>query len=172
MLVAEQTGHVPKIGEWVFREACRQAKEWQKEYGTSIPIAVNVSPIQLARRNFAEDVASILDEIGLSPQLLHIEVTETAIMCDFEAGGRELNALAQRGVHIAVDDFGTGHSSLSYVHRLPIKTVKIDRSFVQDIVHSQESKAIIGAIIAMAQSLGLTVIAEGVETEDQLSAVA
>lgn len=93
-------------------------------------------------------------------------------MCDFDAGWRALNALAELGVRIAIDDFGTGYSSLSYIHRLPIKAVKIDRSFVQNMVRSQESKAIIRAIIAMAQSLELTVIAEGVETEEQWAAVA
>ncbi len=171
MPVAEQTGLIPEIGEWVIREACRQGKQWQQDGLTCLPIAVNVSAIQLARPNFAEHVAQVLTEIRLDPRWLHVEVTETAIMCDFEAGWRALNALAKRGVHNAIDDFGTGHSSLSYIHRLPIKTVKIDRSFVRDMVDSHESKAIVRAIIAMAQSLELTVIAEGVETEEQLSAV-
>jgi diguanylate cyclase (GGDEF)-like protein len=169
--VAEQTGMIPRIGEWVLREACRQAKQWQDDDLASVPIAVNVSAIQLARPNFAESVGQILSEIGLAPQWLHIEVTETAIMGDFEAGGRELYALAERGVHIAIDDFGTGHSSLSYIHRLPVKALKIDRSFVQDMINSYESKAIVGAIVAMAQSLDLTAIAEGVETQEQLTAV-
>jgi EAL domain-containing protein (putative c-di-GMP-specific phosphodiesterase class I) len=133
---------------------------------------VNVSAIQLARPNFAERLQRILNETDLSPEWLHIEMTETAIMSDFEGCGRELYALAEKGVRIAIDDFGTGHSSLSYLHRLPIKTLKIDRSFVKDMVDSQESNAIVRAIIAMAQSLEVTVIAEGVETEDQLNAVA
>jgi diguanylate cyclase (GGDEF)-like protein len=171
MPLAEQTGVIPQIGEWVLREACRQGKQWQEDGFEPVPVAVNVSAIQLARPNFAEHVAQILSETGLAPGWLHIEVTETAIMSDFEAGGRELHALAEQGVHIAVDDFGTGHSSLSYIHRLPIKTVKIDRSFVKNMVDSQESKAIVRAIIAMAQVLELTVIAEGVETQDQLVAI-
>jgi len=169
--VAEQIGMIPAIGEWVLRDACRQAKQWQDEELAPVPVAVNVSAIQLARPNFAESVAQILRETGLAPKWLHIEVTETAIMGDFEAGGRELYALAERGVHIAIDDFGTGHSSLSYIHRLPVKALKIDRSFVQDMIKSHESKAIVRAIVAMAQSLELTAIAEGVETQEQLNAV-
>ena len=169
--VAEQAGMIPRIGEWVLREACRQAKQWQDEGLSPVPIAVNVSAIQLARPNFAESVAQILREVGVAPKWLHIEVTETAIMGDFETGGRELYALAERGVHISIDDFGTGHSSLSYIHRLPVKALKIDRSFVQDMVNSHESKAIVRAIIAMAQSLELTAIAEGVETQEQWTAV-
>lgn len=171
MAVAEQVGLVPQIGEWVIREACRQAKEWQETGLASVPVAVNVSAIQLGRPNFVERVTRALCETGLDPKWLHVEVTETAIMCDFETSWRALDALAQAGVRIAIDDFGTGHSSLSYIHRLPIKAVKIDRSFVQDMLSSPESDAIVRAIVAMARSLGLTVIAEGVETEDQWAAV-
>jgi EAL domain-containing protein (putative c-di-GMP-specific phosphodiesterase class I) len=112
-----------------------------------------------------------LHDTGLDPRWLHIEVTETAIMEDFETGGRELYALAERGVEIAIDDFGTGHSSLSYIHRLPVKALKIDRSFVRDMANLEESKAIVKAIIAMAHSLELTAIAEGVETQEQLTAL-
>lgn len=171
IVVAEQTGLISQIGEWVMREACRQAREWQSAGLTPVPIAVNVSAIQLARPDFASDVARILREAALDPSWLHIEVTETAIMNDFEEGGRQVRALAELGVRISVDDFGTGHSSLSYIHRLPIGTLKIDRSFVQQMVHSHESRAIVRAIIAMAKSLELRVVAEGVETEDQLSAL-
>jgi predicted signal transduction protein with EAL and GGDEF domain len=169
--VAEQAGMIPAIGEWVLSEACRQAKQWQDDGILSVPIAVNVSAIQLARPKFAERVGQILREAGLLPSCLQIEITETAIMSDFEAGGRELHALAQQGIQIAIDDFGTGHSSLSYIHRLPLRTIKIDRSFVCAMIDSEESKAVVRAIIAMAQSLGLTTIAEGVESEDQLTAV-
>ncbi|HEX4075407.1 MAG TPA: EAL domain-containing protein [Candidatus Acidoferrales bacterium] len=172
ILVAEQTGQISYIGEWVLREACRQTREWQKCGLAPVPIAVNVSAIQLGRPDFASHVAQILRETDLAPAWLQIEVTETAIMNDFEEGGRQVYALAELGVRISIDDFGTGHSSLSYIHRLPIGTLKIDRSFVQQMVDSQESRAIVRAIIAMAKSLELRVVAEGVETEDQLDALA
>ena len=172
ILVAEQTGQISYIGEWVLREACRQAREWQRAGLKPVPVAVNVSAIQLGRPDFASHVAQILRETDLEPAWLQIEVTETAIMNDFEEGGRQVYALAELGVRISIDDFGTGHSSLSYIHRLPIGTLKIDRSFVQQMVDSQESRAIVRAIIAMAKSLELRVVAEGVETEDQLHALA
>ncbi|HUA01142.1 MAG TPA: EAL domain-containing protein [Candidatus Aquilonibacter sp.] len=172
IVVAEQTGQISQIGDWVMREACRQAREWQTNGLKPVPVAVNVSAIQLARPDFASRVAEILGETGLEPSWLHVEVTETAIMNDFEEGGRQVRALAELGVRISVDDFGTGHSSLSYIHRLPIGTLKIDRSFVQQVVESHESRAVVRAIIAMAKSLELRVVAEGVETDDQLRALA
>jgi EAL domain-containing protein (putative c-di-GMP-specific phosphodiesterase class I) len=136
-----------------------------------LPVAVNVSPIQLGRQDFADRVRRILADTGLAPEWLHLEVTETAVMSNFEEGRLQLAALANQGIKISIDDFGTGHSSLSYLHCLPIQALKIDRSFIQQMVDSQESKAIVRAIIAMAQSLELEVVAEGVETEAQLSAV-
>lgn len=169
--VAEQTGQILQIGEWVLREACRQAKRWQDEGFAPVPIAVNVSAIQLARLGFARQVEQILQDVSLQSSWLHVEITETAVMSDFEEVQRQLDALARLGVHISIDDFGTGHSSLSYIHRMPIKILKIDRSFVRNMIESQESKAIVHAIIAMAKSLGLTVVAEGVETEKQLEAL-
>lgn len=172
MAVAEQTGFVLAIGEWVIREACRQSRQWKEAGYPAVALAVNVSAIQLGRPNFAERVTQILKETGVSPEGLHVEVTETAVMSDFDAGLRTLTELANLGVKAAIDDFGTGHSSLSYIHRLPIKAVKIDRSFVQNMVVSQESLAIVRAIVAMSQSLGLLVIAEGVETQQQKEAVA
>jgi len=172
ILVAEQTGQVISLGDWVLRQACRQAKRWQDEGYLPLPIAVNVSPIQLARQDVADRVRGILQETGLSPEWLHIEVTETAVMSSFDQARLQLCALANLGIQVSIDDFGTGHSSLSYLHCLPIKALKIDRSFVKRMMDSQESKAIVRAIIAMAQSLELDVIAEGVETEDQLRAIA
>lgn len=170
--VAEQTGWILPVGEWVLRDACRQAKQWQLEGLTPVPIAVNISAVQLVRTDFASRLAQILAEFGLAPEWLHVEITETAIMSDFEEGGHQLRALAEMGIDISIDDFGTGHSSLSYIHRLPIKTLKIDRSFVMRLTNSNESKAIVRAIVAMARSLELKVIAEGVETQEQLEAVA
>ena len=170
--VAEQTGQILSVGDWVLRHACFQAKQWEKDGLALVPIAVNISAVQLVRTDFASRLAQILREIGLAPNWLHVEITETAIMSDFEEGGRQLHALAQLGIDISIDDFGTGHSSLSYIHQLPIKTIKIDRSFVRRLTNSHESKAIVRAIVAMAKSLELKVVAEGVETQEQLDAVA
>ena len=169
--VAEQTGQIAEVGDWVLREACRQVREWQDEDRAIVPIAVNVSALQIARHDFAAAAAGILRERDVDPQWIHIEITETAIMSDFEDGRRQLCELAEQGLDISIDDFGTGQSSLSYIHKLPIRTLKIDRSFVQQLVGSQESEAIVRAITAMGQSLSLTVVAEGVETEEQLRAV-
>ena len=170
--VAEQTGYIVPTGEWVIRQACRQAKQWQEAGLALVPIAVNISAVQLVRIDFTARLAQILREIDLAPNWLHIEITETAIMSDFEEGGRQLQALAALGIDISIDDFGTGHSSLSYIHQLPIKTLKIDRSFVERLTDSHESKAIVRAIVAMAKSLELNVIAEGLETQQQLDALA
>jgi diguanylate cyclase (GGDEF)-like protein len=170
--VAEQTGLISQVGEWVMREVCRQGKEWQAEGFAPVPIAINVSAIQLGRLDFAAQVAQILRETGFPPERLRIEVTETAMMNDVEEGGKQLYALEELGVHISIDDFGTGHSSLSYIHHLPIDTLKIDRSFVQQLVSSDETRAVVRAITAMARALELTVVAEGVETQAQLSAAA
>lgn len=172
IVVAEQTGLISQIGDWVTREACRVARKWQTSGLMPVPVAVNVSAIQLARPDYAGHVATILRETELEASWLQLEVTETAIINDFEEGGRQVQALAELGVRISVDDFGTGHSSLSYIHRLPIGTLKIDRSFVQQMVDSHESRAIVRAIIAMAKSLDLRVVAEGVETEAQLRELA
>ncbi|HTC62272.1 MAG TPA: EAL domain-containing protein [Candidatus Saccharimonadales bacterium] len=169
--VAEQTGQILGIGEWLVREACRQAKLWQKDGLALVPIAVNISTVQLVRMDFSSRIAQILKEFDLSPQWLHVEITETAIMSDFEEGGYQLRSLADLGVEISIDDFGTGHSSLSYIHHLPIKALKIDRSFVLQLKESHESKAIVRAIVAMAKSLDLRVVAEGVETQEQLDAI-
>jgi diguanylate cyclase (GGDEF)-like protein len=170
--VAEQSGLISQIGEWVIREVCRQGKQWQEEGFAPVPIAVNVSAIQLGHMDFAAQVAQILRESGFPPEYLRIEITETATMSDMEESGKQLHALERLGVRISIDDFGTGHSSLSYIHHLPIDTLKIDRSFVQQLVVSDETKAIVRAITAMARALGLTVVAEGVETQAQLTAVA
>jgi diguanylate cyclase (GGDEF)-like protein len=169
--VSEQTGQILAVGEWALRQACRQAKQWQRDGIGMVPIAVNISAVQLVRTDFASRLGQILGEFDLLPEWLHIEITETAIMSDFEEGGHQLRALADLGVEISIDDFGTGHSSLSYIHHLPIRTLKIDRSFVRQLPDSHESKAIVRAIVAMANSLELRVIAEGVETREQLDAV-
>lgn len=170
--VAEQTGQILSIGDWVLREACRQAKQWQMDGFAPVPIAVNISAVQLVRMDFASRLAQILSQTQLEPKFLHVEITETAIMSDFEEGSHQLQSIAELGIDISIDDFGTGQSSLSYIHHLPIKTLKIDRSFVTRLTNSHESEAIVRAIVAMAKSLELKVVAEGVENQEQLDLVA
>ncbi len=170
--VAEQTGLILQIGNWVVREVCRQGKEWRDRGFSPVRISVNVSALELTEDKFAEHFEDALRMSGFEGKYLQIEVTETAVMSNIDEATRQLRELERLGVAVSVDDFGTGHSSLSYLHRLPIDTLKVDRSFVWQITESEETVAIVRAIVAMANSLGLQVIAEGVETEDQLSAVA
>jgi diguanylate cyclase (GGDEF)-like protein len=167
--VAEQTGLIVDIGQWVLKEVCRQGRKWQDSAFVPLRIAINVSALELAQDKFSEHVAETLRETGFSAGCLQIEVTETAMMSSIEQAICHLRELSLLGVEVSVDDFGTGHSSLSYLHRLPIDTLKIDRSFVGQITECKESVAIVRAIIAMAKGLGLKLIAEGVETEEQLA---
>jgi EAL domain-containing protein (putative c-di-GMP-specific phosphodiesterase class I) len=164
---AEESGLIVAIGEWVLREAVKQARTWQSP-GRPIAVSVNVSANQLSRSNFVDRVRRLLQETGIDPTLIELEVTESVII---EGGGEAqeaLHQLAALGVGIAIDDFGTGYSGLAYLKRLPIDTVKIDQSFVRDLTVDPEDAAIVTAIVAMARSLGVDVIAEGVETEEQL----
>lgn len=170
--VAEQTRLILQMGNWVIREVCRQSQEWCSRGFAPIRISVNVSALELTQENFAAQVEEALRNSCLQAKYLQVEVTETAVMSNMDEATRQLRRLERLGVAVSVDDFGTGHSSLSYLHRLPIDSLKVDRSFVGQITHSEESAAIVRAIVAMANSLGMQVIAEGVETEDQLSAVA
>jgi diguanylate cyclase (GGDEF)-like protein len=166
--VAEQTGLIVGIGQWVLKEVCRQGCAWQEHGFLPLPIAINVSALEFAQEKFSEHVADTLRETGFSAACLQIEVTETAMMNSIEQVTCHLRKLSDLGVEVSVDDFGTGHSSLSYLHRLPIDSLKVDRSFVSQITDSRESIAIVRAIIAMAGGLGLKIVAEGVETEQQL----
>lgn len=166
---AEETGLIIPIGEWVLRTACRQIKEWQAKGHPSIRIAVNVSASQFKRQNFAETVTGILEETGISPLFLELELTESAIMQNIDSSVEILNSLKAMGIQISIDDFGTGYSSLSYLRRFPIDYIKIDRSFIVNFTSNSDDRAIVTAIIAMARSLGLKIIAEGVETEEQLA---
>ena len=170
--VAEQTGLILAIGDWVIRKVCRQGREWLEGGLAPVRISVNISALELTQDRFAERIADAIQSSGFDAKHLQIEVTETAVMSNMDDATRHLRKLEQLGVAVSVDDFGTGHSSLSYLHRLPIDSIKVDRSFVRQITQSEESEAIVRAIVAMANSLNLQVIAEGVETEDQLSAVA
>lgn len=165
--LAEETGLIIPLGEWVLRTACRQNRAWQEAGYPPIPISVNLSPRQLARGDIVEVVERILDETGLQPQYLELEITESVMTTDVEKSFALLTRLRTLGVQISLDDFGTGYSSLSYLKRFPVDTLKIDQSFVRDIATDQDSAAIVKAIISLGRNLNLTVLAEGIETEDQ-----
>ncbi|WP_233840639.1 GGDEF and EAL domain-containing protein [Dyella sp. 2HG41-7] len=164
--VAEDTGLIVSIGTWALREACMQARTWQRD-GYPIPVSVNVSPLQFQYAGFYERLDSILNETGLDPHLLELELTERTMMSGGDGTIRLLRRIRQRGVRLSLDDFGMGYSSLSYLKHFPVDALKIDRAFVRDITQDAETAAITSAIIAMARSLNKDVIAEGVETEPQ-----
>jgi diguanylate cyclase (GGDEF)-like protein len=166
--LAEETGLILPLGEWVMREACRQNKVWQDAGFPPVRVAVNISPQQFQMQKLPDVVEEILAQTGLSPQWLEIEITEGIMLQDVENTIRTLRRLSDLGVHISIDDFGTGYSSLSYIKKLPIHTLKIDQSFVSDITVNPDDAAIARAIITMAQSLRLNVIAEGVEEKEQM----
>jgi diguanylate cyclase (GGDEF)-like protein/PAS domain S-box-containing protein len=167
--LAEETGLINEIGEWVLREGCRQAKEWQTMGLAPRRMAINLSARQFSDRGFLDMVTRVLAETGLEPQWLELEITESQVMRQTEGMIMLLNKLSEMGVHLAIDDFGTGYSSLSYLKRLPIQKLKIDQSFVRDITVDPNDTAIVVAIINMARSLDLETIAEGVETAGQLA---
>ena len=166
--IAEESGMIEGIGEWVLREACRQNKAWQDEGLPAARVSVNLSARQFHRTDIRQVVLSVLKETGLAPQYLEIELTESVIMTNAEEAAAMLIQLHDLGIHLAIDDFGTGYSSLSYLKRFPVDRLKIDRSFVSDIGVSDDDETIITAIITLAHSLKLQVIAEGVETAAQL----
>ena len=165
--IAEESGLIIPIGEWVLRKACEQNRAWQDAGYARMPIAVNVSALQFREKHFVDLVARVLHETGLEPRYLELELTESVTMQDLELTVSLLEALKCMGVGLTIDDFGTGYSSLSYLKRFPIDTLKIDRSFVQDVVTDPDDAAITCAIISMAKSLKQKVIAEGVETSEQ-----
>ncbi len=166
--VAEDTGLIVPIGQWVLREACRQAQAWRRAGYDPVPVAVNVSAIEFRSRGFLHGVRRILDETGIDPRLVEIEVTESVLMQSVGATAAVLHDLKALGLTLAVDDFGTGYSSLSYLTRFPIDALKVDQSFVREIT-SEQGSPIITAVISMGRSLKHRVIAEGVETPAQLA---
>ena len=166
--LAEDTGFIIPIGEWVIRTACRQTKLWQDEGLPHVRVAVNLSVKQFDQQNLDETIRAILMETGLDPQWLEIEITESAIMKNAEQNIGMLSKLKEMGITLAIDDFGTGYSSLSYLKHFPISRLKIDRSFVRDIMTNPDDAAIAEIIITMAHTLKLNVIAEGVETRPQM----
>ena len=167
--LAEDTGLIVPIGEWVLRTACAQNKKWQEEGWPSMCISVNLSARQFQQLQLVESIAEILAETGLAPERLELELTESALMKDTETAVETLRRIKKTGVRIAIDDFGTGYSSLSHLKRLPIDVLKIDRSFVCESTTAPDDAAIVMAIIGLAHNLKLKVIAEGVETEEQLA---
>ena len=167
--VAEETGLIVPLGEWVLRTACAQSKAWRDEGLPCTRIAVNLSARQFQQRDLAERVAQVLKETGLGPCGLQLEITESVAIQDVDYTVLMLGQLKEMGIEIAIDDFGTGHSALSYLRRFPIDAVKIDRSFVRDLTSSSNDSEIAAAVIDMSHRLKLDVIAEGVETEEQLA---
>jgi diguanylate cyclase (GGDEF)-like protein/PAS domain S-box-containing protein len=167
--IAENSGLIVPIGEWVLRTACRQAQKWQKDGLPAISIAVNVSAVQFRQEGFCELIRKVLRETGLRPQYLELELTESVLLANAEVMLSVVQELKAMGVTLAIDDFGTGYSSFSYLRQFRVNKFKIDRSFVRDVAVNPDDAAIAAAIISMAKSLRLKVIAEGVETEAQLS---
>ncbi|OYX31083.1 MAG: diguanylate cyclase [Hydrogenophilales bacterium 32-62-9] len=167
--IAEENGLIVPIGRWVLREACRQVQAWLDSGLPAVPVAVNISAMEFRHDSFLKWLALILKETGLAPRYLQLELTESILMHDAESSASVLDALKTMGVKLAIDDFGTGYSSLSYLKRFPIDTLKIDQSLVRDIVTDADDATIVAAVIGMGKNLKQRVIAEGVETREQLA---
>ena len=167
--ILEENGLIVQVGEWVVRAACEQALAWRRAGLPAVPLAINLSARQFMHRGLTEAIRAIVDDTGIDPGQLEFEITETALM---QNGGQTLETLGQindMGIRLSIDDFGTGYSSLAYLKRFPVHKIKIDRAFVRELEASSEDQAIVAAIMALAGSLGLSVVAEGVETEGQLA---
>jgi EAL domain-containing protein (putative c-di-GMP-specific phosphodiesterase class I) len=166
--VAEETGLIVVIGKWVLKTACAQNVSWQKQGLPAVCTAVNLSLRQLMDENLIDDIRAALNDSGLEPSLLELEITESMVMHNPTRMIAVLAKIKSLGVRLAIDDFGTGYSSLAQIKHFPIDTLKVDRSFIHNIPQDAEDRAITEAIITMGKTLSLTVVAEGVETEDQL----
>jgi diguanylate cyclase len=169
--LAEETGLIVQIGEWVLREACRQGRRWRREHGIAVPVAVNLSAVQLIHDELVDVVRSALDAAGLEGECLELELTESSVMMNPEKSIRTLEQLRALGCRLCIDDFGTGYSSLGYLRRFSIDKLKIDRSFVRDLPVSRKDESIVRAIVALAHGLQLQVVAEGIESAEQLALV-
>jgi EAL domain-containing protein (putative c-di-GMP-specific phosphodiesterase class I) len=167
--VLEDSGLIVPVGEWVIREVCRQIQAWEKVGLAALPVAVNLSARQFLQKDLEITVRRILHCTGIDPSLIQFELTESLLMRNPESAARTLHRLKELGIKISVDDFGTGYSSLAYLKRFPIDALKIDRVFIRDVTTSPDDAAITLAIIGLAHSLKLKVVAEGVETEGQLN---
>ena len=166
--VAEETGLIIRLGEWVLREACRQCRWWQDHGKPLVRVAVNVSPLQFARADFVDTVFGALKDTKLTGNLLDLELTESIVMHDIDSAIQKMAQLRQQGIRISVDDFGTGYSSLGYLPKLPIDILKIDRCFVSQMGQNDAAVPLINGMISLAHSIGKRVIVEGVETVEQL----
>jgi diguanylate cyclase (GGDEF)-like protein/PAS domain S-box-containing protein len=166
--LAEESGLILEIGEWAMQEACSTLQHWRSQGLEEVSIAVNISALQLARGHLPDVVRRALSGRDIPPHCLQLELTETVIMANAEQNAATLQAIRELGVGLAIDDFGTGYSSLAYLKRLPLTTLKIDKEFIGDLTRDADDEAITSAVIAMAHSLGLIVVAEGVETEAQV----
>lgn len=166
--IAEECGLIVPIGLWVLGEVCRQLQVWESDGLRNVPVAVNVSAVEFRHKNFLPMLENLLEKTGLCPQLLELELTERIIMHDAEMSASVLHAIKSMGIQLAIDDFGTGYSSLSYLKRFPIDTLKIDQSFVRDITRDSSDATIVSAVIGMGRNLNQRVVAEGVETFEQL----
>jgi diguanylate cyclase (GGDEF)-like protein len=164
---AEASGLIVPIGRWVLRQACLQAAAWRRE-GLKLGVSVNFSARQLADESVVEFIAAVLQESGLEPEHLMLEVTESAVLGDTARAERILNAVKSTGLKLAIDDFGTGYSSLSYLRRFPVDTIKLDRSFVLGMLSERDDETIVAAVLGLADHLGLVAVAEGVESREQL----
>ena len=169
--LAEECGLINAIGEWVLREACRQCKAWQRQYLLPLRVAVNVTASQFRQGNLLGIIRQAVDDAGLDPRFLELELTESVVLTNPEESAGILEQLSSMGVLVSVDDFGTGYSSMSYLRRFPMDKLKIDRGFVKDLITRADDASIVQAIISLAHSLRLKVVAEGVETPEQLSSL-
>jgi EAL domain-containing protein (putative c-di-GMP-specific phosphodiesterase class I) len=165
--VAEQSGLIVPMGEWILKTACAQAKAWSDQNFGSLTVAVNLSALQFREKGFTDLVARTLRETGLPARHLELEITESLLMSEADEALSVLNELADMGICLSIDDFGTGYSSLSYLKRLPVHKLKIDQSFVRDVPGDADDVAIVRAIVSLSRALDLSVIAEGVETAEQ-----
>ena len=170
--IAEESGLILQIGSWVLKQACCQGVEWQRRGFSPVRIAVNVSAVQFVRPDFTAMLSDILSETGMNPELLELELTETALMTNLQDASRKVDSIREMGISVSIDDFGAGYSSMNYVHQLAVDCIKIDRSFIRDLgFGGRNTQSVVEAIISMAHGMKLRVVAEGVETEQQFSAL-
>jgi diguanylate cyclase (GGDEF)-like protein/PAS domain S-box-containing protein len=167
--IAETSGLINSLGDWVIQEACRQHEAWKKEGLPAIRIAINVSPVQFRSKDFLERLTAMIYESGIDPSFLEIELTESTIMKQMDETSQQLRRLKELGVNLSLDDFGTGYSSLSYLSMLPIDKIKIDRSFIHDVENNMRSLAIAETVITLGKKIGVQVVAEGIESDDALT---
>jgi EAL domain-containing protein (putative c-di-GMP-specific phosphodiesterase class I) len=167
--VAESSGLINSIGEWILRTVCSQIRKWQDEGFLVVPVAVNVSAVQFRQKGFSELVRRVLSAADVAPQHIELELTESLLLSNADVTFNVLQDLREMGLKLVIDDFGTGYSSLSYLQRFPVTKIKIDRSFIRNVGSDPDAAAIATAIISMSKSLNLRVIAEGVEDEAQLT---